>query len=432
MEYADKVIYQVFVRNHTEEGTLKALVGDLDRIKGLGADILYLMPVQPIGVKGRKGSLGSPYAISDYSKINPELGDWDDFRLLVAKAHEKGLKVIVDQVFNHTSRDSVLLSARPEFYYRGPNGELGNKIGDWSDVYDLDYGAPGLIDYLLGILDLFLDAGADGFRFDVASLIPASFFASLKNHLETRYPNRDVILLAESIEGSFALEARSAGYNATCNAVLSLNGFSLFYSYFSFPWLRDYLAYGRKEDLACYRAACILEEAAIPSSLSYITRALENHDQRRLASYSLGDARHHGLLAFSFFTKGPAFVYAGEEYGVAHQPSLFDSDKVDWAPLGKQETLEYVSKLISLKRRKENEKLRESVFPDSKGELFVVRNRFEGYSEWGVFNFSGNPLPLPEGVLPKGNYVDLLGGAHFANLDKGGIEISEPLWLKAE
>ena len=183
MEYADKVIYQVFVRNHTEEGTLKALVGDLDRIKGLGADILYLMPVQPIGVKGRKGSLGSPYAISDYSKINPELGDWDDFRLLVAAAHEKGLKVIADQVFNHTSRDSVLLSAHPEFYYRGPNGNLGNKIGDWSDVYDLDYGAPELIDYLLGILDLFLDAGADGFRFDVASLIPASFFASLKSHL---------------------------------------------------------------------------------------------------------------------------------------------------------------------------------------------------------------------------------------------------------
>ena len=100
--------------------------------------------------------------------------------------------------------------------------------------------------------------------------------------------------------------------------------------------------------------------------------------------------------------------------------------------MGKEETLEYVSKLISLKRRKENEKLRESVFPDSKGELFVVRNRFEGYSEWGVFNFSGNPLPLPGGVLPNGNYVDLLGGAHFANLDKGGIEISEPLWLKAE
>ena len=132
---------------------------------------------------------------------------------------------------------------------------------------------------------------------------------------------------------------------------------------------------------------------------------MENHDQRRLASYSLGDARHHGLLAFSFFTKGPAFVYAGEEYGATHQPSLFDSDKINWDAKGKEDAFKYVSKLIALKKRKENGKLRESLFPDSKGELFVVENRFEGYSEWGVFNFSGNPLPLPEGVLPKGNYV---------------------------
>lgn len=430
MDYANKLIYQVFVRNHTKEGTLKALIPDLKRIRSLGTDILYLMPLQPIGQKGRKGKLGSPYAISDYCEINPELGTWDDFRSVAEVAHQLGMKVIVDQVFNHISRDAKLLNEHPEYYWHDQNNHFGNKVGDWSDVYDLDYRNPGLTDYLLNVLDLFLAAGADGFRFDVASLIPVSFFASLKAHLSNVWKEKEVILLAEAIEASFALETRSHGYNALANAELSFNGFSLFYSYFSFPWLREYLAKHNRDDLVSYRVACLLEESALPSSNSWITRALENHDQRRLASYGCSNPLHHNLLAYSFFTKGPAFLYAGEEYGVSHQPSLFDEDKIEWKQEKGEEVFEYVSRLITLKKREENLMLRTSLFLDTGSEVFVVENRFKDYSEWGIFNFSSKPLPFPHQVISDGLYLDLLSEKEINVDSKKETMVVEPLWLR--
>lgn len=110
------VIYEVFPRNHTEEGTLRALAEDLERIKSLGVDFVWLMPIYPIGEEGRKGSLGSPYAIRDYRAINPELGTLEDFKEFVEKAHKLGLKVMIDIVYNHTSRDSKLLEEHRSAY----------------------------------------------------------------------------------------------------------------------------------------------------------------------------------------------------------------------------------------------------------------------------------------------------------------------------
>lgn len=109
-----QVIYSVFVRNHTKEGTFRALEGDLDRLKGLGADIIWLMPIHPIGSEGRKGTLGSPYAIQDYRGINPEYGTREDFIHLVDAIHARGMKCIIDVVYNHTSPDSVLAHTHPE------------------------------------------------------------------------------------------------------------------------------------------------------------------------------------------------------------------------------------------------------------------------------------------------------------------------------
>ena len=134
-----QVIYSVFVRNHTKEGTFRALEGDLDRLKGLGADIIWLMPIHPIGSEGRKGTLGSPYAIQDYRGINPEYGTREDFIHLVDAIHARGMKCIIDVVYNHTSPDSVLAHTHPEYFLRDAEGRPTRKGGGL-----VGCGGPGL------------------------------------------------------------------------------------------------------------------------------------------------------------------------------------------------------------------------------------------------------------------------------------------------
>ena len=123
-----QVIYSIYVRNHTQEGTFSAVIPDLDRIKALGTDIIWFMPIHPIGVKGKKGSLGCPYANKDYRSVNPEYGTLEDFRTLVDAIHARGMKCIIDVVYNHTSPDSVLTTEHPEFFYRKPDGTMGNHV----------------------------------------------------------------------------------------------------------------------------------------------------------------------------------------------------------------------------------------------------------------------------------------------------------------
>jgi glycosidase len=123
-------MYSVFVRNHTHEGTFQALRSDLARIRALGVDIIWLMPIHPIGEKARKGTMGSPYAIRDYRAVNPEYGTVQDLKELVAHIHQLGMKCIIDVVYNHTSPDSVLAQEHPEWFYRKSDGSFGNHVGD--------------------------------------------------------------------------------------------------------------------------------------------------------------------------------------------------------------------------------------------------------------------------------------------------------------
>ena len=149
-------IYQVYMRNHNKTGTFKEFVNDLDRIKDLGVDVVYLLPIHKVGQKKKKGNLGCPYSIQDYYSINPEYGTIEDFK-----------------VYNHTSHDSVLLRDHPNYFYYNESGELANRVGDWWDITDLDYTSDiGLWGYLIDTLVYWTKMGVDGFRWDVASLLP--------------------------------------------------------------------------------------------------------------------------------------------------------------------------------------------------------------------------------------------------------------------
>ena len=206
-----QVIYSVYVRAHTPEGTFRAVIPDLDRIRSFGTDIIWFMPIHPIGIEGKKGSLGCPYANRDYRSVNPAYGTLEDFKELVNKIHARGMKVMIDVVYNHTSPDSVLYQKHPEFFYHDAQGRPGNRYGDWADVIDLDYTNPGLWDYQIESLRYWASI-VDGFRCDVASLVPLDFWKRAR--AEVKQVNPDCIWLAESVHLSFACEARRLGFDA--------------------------------------------------------------------------------------------------------------------------------------------------------------------------------------------------------------------------
>ena len=207
------VIYSVYVRNHTPEGTFNALISDLDRIKALGTDIIWLMPIHPIGVAGKKGSLGCPYANRDYRTVNPEYGTMEDFRHLVDEIHARGMKCIIDVVYNHTSPDSTLTGEHPEFFYHRSDGSMGNRVGDWTDVVDLDYACKGLWDYQITSLVMWAEI-VDGFRCDVASFVPVEFWCRAREAVEKVRPG--CIWLAETVHSGFGLSSRKRGtYSAS-------------------------------------------------------------------------------------------------------------------------------------------------------------------------------------------------------------------------
>ena len=158
------VVYQVFPRNHGPNGTLRDVTADLDRIADLGVDVVYLLPIHPIGEQARKGSLGSPFAIRDYAAIHPDLGDEADFAELIGEAHARGLRVIIDVVFNHTAQDSLLLAQYPELFHRDAEGRPVSSVPEWSDIIDFRHPNPAVDDLLLETLRGWVRHGVDGFR----------------------------------------------------------------------------------------------------------------------------------------------------------------------------------------------------------------------------------------------------------------------------
>ena len=213
-----QVIYSVFVRGHTKEGTFRALEGDLDRLKALGADILWLMPIHPIGEEGRKGTMGSPYAIRDYRAVNPDMGTVDDLCHLVDAIHDRGMKCIIDVVYNHTSPDSWLAEHHPEWFFHKPDGSLGNRFGDWWDVADLDYSHKELWEYQIETLKYWARL-VDGFRCDVAPLVPLEFWKRAREEVAAVRPG--CFWLCESVERGFHVAARAQGFASLSSALLN-------------------------------------------------------------------------------------------------------------------------------------------------------------------------------------------------------------------
>ncbi len=322
-EYRNQVMYSVFVRNFSPEGTFEGVARQLPRIKALGVDVIWLMPIHPIGKVCRKGSLGSPYAIRDYRGVNPEFGTLEDFKALVEEIHRLGMKCIIDVVYNHTSPDSVLAEEHPEWFYHKPDGSMGNHIGEWSDVVDLDYTHPALWDYQIETLRYWAGM-VDGFRCDVAPLVPLDFWLRAREEVEKVRPG--CLWLAESVEPIFIRLSREMGLQSLSDGEI-FRAFDVSYDYDVFDHFRDYLE--GKVPLAQWAQAVNGQELSYPDNYVKL-RFLENHDNLR-ARFVLPDERIlRNWTALTYFQKGMTLLYAGQEVGSVHAPSLFDPDPVDW------------------------------------------------------------------------------------------------------
>ena len=347
----NKIIYAIYIRNHSKTGDFEGLIADLERISNLGVDIIWLLPIHPIGIEKRKGALGSPYAISDYRVINPEIGTMDDFSKFVEAAHKFGLAVIIDIVFNHTSVDSLMRRVHPNWFWKNPNGMPGSRIDEWSDVIELDYSVRELWDYQIETLKTWIMHGVDGFRCDVAPLIPLPFWFDARDACSRI--NVDTIWIAESVSTPFIHAVRRMGFDCLSDCEL-LEVFDLSYDYDVYPdWIR--LIHG-EIGLDYYLDRLRIQESTHRES-DFKLRFLENHDQDRAAkllasglpdrhkaptkssqvrsSSSMAPNDTQSTLAawtaFSLFQKGAALIYAGQEYMADKKPSLFNRDLIDWS-----------------------------------------------------------------------------------------------------
>lgn len=309
----DAVLYQLNLRHFTPEGTLAAAGARLPRLRDLGIDVVWLMPVHPIGEVNRKGALGSPYAVRDHRAVNPEFGTLDDLLAFVARAHALGLRVLLDWVANHTAWDHVLVHEHPEWYARDWKGDFRpTPWWDWSDVIDLDYGVEGPADWMIDAMVYWVrEADVDGFRCDVAGFVPTPVWERARRELEAVKP---VVLLAEWEDR----ELHRAAFDAS-------------YAWSWYEAVRD-IARGRADVTALFRYYSG-HQRAYPRHALRMTH-VENHDRNAWDGSQFevfGDALEAAVV-LSVVGEGIPLLHNGQEAGNPRRLAFFERDPIAWRP----------------------------------------------------------------------------------------------------
>ena len=370
----DGVIYEIFPRDFSPAGNLNGVTARLDELKGLGVTILWLMPVHPIGEKFRKGEFGSPYSIKDYYAIDPNYGTVEDLKHLVAEAHRRGLKVIMDCVADHTAWDSVMM-AHPEFYKQDAHGKLLPPVPEWTDVAGLNYANPQLREYMIAMLKHWLQTcDVDGFRCDVASMVPTDFWEQARAELEKVKP--DIMLLAEASKPELLLKAFDIDYDwpllGALNKVL-IGGVPA--SDLKATWNKSRLEFPQG---------------------SLHMRVSDDHDEARaVARYGIRGALAASALMFSL--DGVPLLYNGMEVGDATEsgdPALFEKLLIFWHPKERPSLHRIYQDLIKL--RKDHPAFRNdrvAWLRDSDEDDLVAILRSDEKDEFvTVINFSNRPV----------------------------------------
>ena len=311
----NSIMYEVNIRQYTPEGTFNSFSKHLARIKDLGVDIIWFMPIHPIGEKNRKGSLGSYYSVKDYKSVNPEFGTIEDFNRLVEKIHQMGMKVIIDWVANHSSFDNTWVeNGNLDWYSLDSLGQLQPPIGtDWWDVADLNFDNYDMRKEMIECMKYWLvESNIDGFRCDVADWVPLDFWEDCRKELDEV---KDVFMLAEAE-----------------NPKLHNNAFDMTYAW-HFHFVMNEIASQKKSvyDIIDY----LNNKATDFPNDAYRLHFTSNHDENSWKGYAeerLGDAVKT-FAALSVTIEGMPLIYSGQEASLDKRLEFFEKDTISWVDL---------------------------------------------------------------------------------------------------
>lgn len=405
------VIYELNIRQMTEEGTIKAAQTHLPRIKDLGIDIVWLMPIHPIGEEKKKGSLGSPYAVKDYFGVNPELGTLEDLKAFVNEAHALGMYVIFDWIANHTAWDNPMRFEHPEWYDRDHNGHFRpTPWFDWDDIIDLDFQNAEMREYMVSAMKYWVEeVDIDGYRCDTAGYVPTNFWNTVREELDKIKP---VFMLGEWESRDLHAKAFDATYAWSW-------------------WEATHLIANGKSDLGRLVVYYSWNESSWPRG-AYRLTFVSNHDKNSWEGTQFeayGDALE-AMIALSVVGEGMPMIYSGQEAGNEKRLEFFERDPIEWRahPIG-----DLYKKLFALK--KANPVLGNGPYgatmvkvPNSnEAEIFsFVRENKDG-KVFAVFNFSKNKNEISfSDTLYTDTYTDGLTN-EAVTINKGDT-ISLPAW----
>ena len=385
------VIYEANIRQYSPEGTFNAFTKDIPQLKELGVKVLWLMPVYPISTTKSKGSLGSYYAISNYTEINPEFGTLDDFRKLINKAHDNDMLVILDWVANHTGWDHHWITEHPEYYTKDNKGNITHTIDtDWTDVADLDYSNSELrTEMKNAMLHWVKSENIDGFRCDVAGMVPTTFW---KNTIAELHHIKPVFMLAEAWEPE-----------------LQKNAFDMGYSWDTHHIIND-IAKGKKSaaDLVGHLSKIDSLYAKDDILMNFVT----NHDENSwngTIKERMGEA-NEAMTALTYILPGMPLIYSGQEYGMDKRLLFFEKDSI---PKTKGATWQLLKKLGTLKNTNNalaggKQKAAYSVLDTANENAFAISRNFKNKEIIYAANFSDVDISL--NLNKKGTYTDYIEG----------------------
>lgn len=327
----DANIYEVNIRQYTDEGTFNAFRKHLPRLQKMGVEILWLMPIHPIGEKNRKGTLGSYYSVKDYKGINPNFGTLDNFKALVDDAHQRGMKVILDWVANHTAWDHPWTETHPNWYTKDEEGNFKPPVEDWSDVIELNFENRAMRDAMVDAMKYWVqEANIDGYRCDVAGMVPNDFWIRVRNELDTIKP---VFMLAEGNQPEHHL------------------AFDMTYAW-DFHFLMNKIATGDTA-LSVLNAQLMVEHKKFDGS-GYRMMFTSNHDEntwKGAVRERLGkNIKPFAVMASTI--QGMPLIYSGQEAGLDKRLEFFEKDMISWESFPLEN---FYTTLLKLK--KENEAL---------------------------------------------------------------------------
>lgn len=405
-------IYQVNIRQYTPEGTFKAFESHLGRLKEMGVDILWIMPVHPIGIKGRKGTLGSPYAVKDYYAINPEFGNMDDFRHLVDTAHAVGMHILIDWVANHSARDNELVTTHPEWYIKNRDNQfISTPWRDYDDIIDFDYDQPKLRAYMENAMKFWIrETGIDGFRCDVASFVPIDFWAHCRAALDSIRP---VFMLAEAADRDLHQKA-----------------FDMTYAWALWDALHNITS--NKKPIDVLTGGYIAEHVSIWPTDAIRMNFIDNHDKNAwegTSQVNFGKGLHAAIVLTGTM-EGMPMMYSGQEAGLNRALPFFEKDSIQW----RADTVgSLYSRLFNLKHnnqalwngkwggnmiRLNNDKMQQVIsFVREKNNDKII----------SIVNMSDQPVStIIETKLDTGNYQELFTGTAYTL--GGSNSFTLPAW----